>query len=553
VAHPDFGKNGIGIEATVLLKNGKIKTFDKKNPFVESVAIHNDRIVAIGKDKSLKFLAGKGTQEIDLGRRTVLPGFIDAHEHLSGFSEMRLQTDLSPSRINNSLDGLIHQIQIEVKKQPKGKWIRGVLFDDTKLCDGQVVTKNTLDQAASENPVIIMHVSGNVGIVNSRALAIGNLNDQSIDPKGGKFGRDKKTGELNGYLYSNALFQFINEQADQSGPVVPPFERDVRRNALLESAAELNAAGITSVTDAWVSPNYLMSYQDVCRDHSLPVRVNMLVFYHWLPELEKLKLIGNWGNEWLRCTGLKLVVDGAIAGRTAALQNGYQNDPDDRGILVFQDPEKLNQVVERIHRLGYQACIHANGDAAIDMALDAIDNAQAGFPRQDARHRIEHCTIINQSILSRMRRLNVLAIPFGSYLWQHGEKILPFYGPKRAEMMFGHKSFLDAGVKTAGASDHPAGLLPPLLGIQTMVTRKTSFGEVIGANQKISIEEALKMYTVHAAFATFEENIKGSITPGKMADMVVLKQDPWKVSPEEISEIDIHMTIMGGRVVYERS
>ena len=540
------------IEATLVLRNGIVHSFDKENTVADSLAAFGDRIIALGPDKDIRKLIGPRTKEIDLDGRTVLPGFIDAHEHLSVFSETLLQLDLSPAKINYSLDGLLDLVRSEAKHVGPGEWVRGALFDDTKLGEKQRLSLTDLDSAAPGNPVIIIHVSGNVGIVNSEALRRAVLNRNSLDPKGGKLGRDEKTGDLNGYLYSNALFQFANDQMNREGSIVPPFPRHVRNSALLKGAEILSAAGVTSVCDAWGSPNYLMSYQDMTQDHSFPLRVNILLFHIWLPELETLKLSGNWGNEWLRCTGIKLIVDGAIAGRTAALRDGYTNDPNDHGILVFEDQEELTHVVKRIHRLGYQACIHANGDIAIDMALNAIAEAQSEIPAPKIRHRIEHCTVINDGILERMRDLNVLAIPFGSYVWQHGEKILPYYGEQRSQMMFAHRSFLEAGVRVAGASDHPAGLYPPLLGVQSMFTRKTSSGQVIGSKQKISLEEAFKMYTTYAAYASLEENTKGSLTPGRLADMVVLAEDPWKVDPDEISKIRVDMTVMGGRIRFER-
>lgn len=538
-------------EATLLIQNAKIHTFDEKHTIAESLAAIGDRIVAVGSNTGLANLAGSQTEKLDLGGRTVLPGFIDAHEHLAAFSQNLLMLDLSPSRIN-STNKLLELVRSVTRHLPAGEWIRGANYDDTKMLDGRTLTREDLDSVAPDHPVIVIHVSGNIGIVNSEALRRGGLNEKTPDPKGGKLGRDPRTGKLTGQLYSNALFSFAFGSMNREGPVVPPFERNIRKKTLIDGARILNSAGVTSVTDAWGSPDYFTTYHDVMADKSLTVRVNMLLFYLWLPELETLGLIGNWGNEWVRCTGIKLVIDGAIAGRTAALRDGYSHNSDDHGILVFEDPEELNGLVRRIHRLGYQACIHANGDLAIEMALDAIQKAQLEYPRSDPRHRIEHCTVINDNILRRMYELGVIAIPFGSYLWQHGEKIVPYYGQTRAEMMFGHKSFLDAGVRVAGASDHPAGLYPPMLGVQCMITRRTALGDVIGARQKISIEEAFKMYTVYAAYASFEENIKGSLTVNKLADMVVLAQDPWLVDPETIGEVDVDMTIVGGRIVYSR-
>jgi predicted amidohydrolase YtcJ len=376
------------------------------------------------------------------------------------------------------------------------------------------------------------------------------MDEYSADPKGGKFGRDPETGRLTGQILEAALYRFGLEGLTREPMIVPPFDRDVRKKALMDAAGILNAAGVTGIHDAVVSPSYVTSYLDLGGKSLLPLRVNMLIPYIFLPELEKLGLVGNWGNEWVRCTGLKIIVDGAIAGRTAALRDGYSHDPDNHGILLFDDRDELDNLAKRIHCMGYQACLHANGDLAIDMALDAIEKAQADYPRLDPRHRIEHCTIINESILRRMRALGVMATPFGSYIWQHGDKLVKYYGRNRAEAMFGHRSFLEGGVRVAGASDHPAGLHPPLLGVQSMVTRKTASGRVIGPGQKISIEEAFKMYTAYAAYASFEENIKGSLTVGRLADIVVLDRDPWTITPGDIGQIGVDMTILGGNVVY---
>jgi predicted amidohydrolase YtcJ len=536
-------------EADLLIQNAQIRTFDQKRPLAQSLAALNGWIIGIGSNRDLENLAGPNTQIMDLGGRTVLPGFIDAHEHLSISSQIPLQLDLSPSKVDN-LEHLLRIVQSEAKRLDPGEWIRGALYDDTKMREGRLPTRENLDAVAPDHPVIIRHVSGNVGVVNSAGLRRGGLDENSPNPKGGKLGRDEKTGRLTGHLFSNALFRFTSEAMSKEPPVVPLFGRAVRNEALRNAARVLNAAGVTSVNDAQVSPSYITSYLDVTRDRSLTVRVNMLISYLWLHELEKLGLIGNWGDERLRCTGVKLILDGAIAGRTAALREGYIDNPDDHGILIFEDIGELTDIVTRIHTLGYQVCLHANGDLAIEMGLGALETAQEKFPRADARHRIEHCTVINKSILSRMRKLGAIALPFGSYLWQHGEKIGPYYGQKMAETMFGHKSFLDAGVRVAGSSDHPAGLLEPLLGVQCMVTRRSASGKVIGENQRISLDEAFKMYTTYAAYASFEECIKGSLTAGRLADLVVLDQDPWTVNPQEIGQIDIHITLLAGDVVY---
>ncbi len=540
------------MHADLIIQNGRIRTLDSKGTVAQSVAVLNGQIIGIGSNQDLQHLIGKDTTSIDLEGKTALPGFIDAHEHLSLFAEMPLQLDLSPNQVS-SLSELLDRIASKAKELKPGEWIRGMLYDDTKMVEKRMLTRHDLDKVAPDNPVLVVHVSSHWGIVNSRALEMGGLNKKSSDPEGGVLGRDPENGQLTGQLIEKALFNFAFPSLSDTGTVVPSFPRRVRNDALVEAIKVLNTAGVTGVGDALVSPDYVTSYHDLAANSSLLTRVNLLIPYIFLSHLEKLGLPGKWGNEWVRCTGIKIILDGAIAGRTAALKDGYENNPDDHGVLLIEDQSTVNELVKRIHNMGYQACIHANGDLAIEMALNAIELAQTENPRQDPRHRIEHCTMIDDETLHRMRALEVMALPFGSYLWQHGEKLVEYYGEKRAQIMFAHKSFLDAGIRVAGSSDHPAGLHPPLLGVQCMVTRKTASGEVIGQNQRISVEEAFKMYTAYAAYASFEENIKGSLTVGRLADMVVLAEDPWSSDPDGISEIEVDLTIVGGKIPYSRT
>jgi predicted amidohydrolase YtcJ len=495
----------------------------------QSVAIWKGLVLAVGTEADIEPLCAPGTKKIDLRGSTVLPGFIDAHEHLSWFAEESLKLDCSPQRCS-SLAELLAEVSREASRLPRGDWVRGVLYDDTKMAEKRILTRDDLDIAAPDHPVIIVHVSAHWAVVNSLALKLGGLNDQSPDPKGGTFGRKPGSGQLDGRLIEMAMFNFAFESLAVRPTVVPPFSPEVRRRALRDAARTLNTAGVCGVGDALTAPSYVATYRELASDQQLSLRVNMIIPYLFLPRLEQIGLMGPWGNEWIRCSGIKVIVDGAIAGRTAAMKNGYADAPHDHGVLLIKEQAELDAIVERIHCAGYQACVHANGDLAIEMALKAIEQAQDAFPRQQPRHRLEHCTMIDDALLAWMARLGVIALPFGSYLYQHGEKLERFYGV-RAARMFAHNSFLKANVKVAGSSDHPAGLYPPLLGVQSMVTRKTASGEVIGPEERISLEEAFRMYTVFAAYASGEEHLKGQLRPGYLADMVVLDRDPWEGPP----------------------
>ena len=536
------------LNADLLIRNARIRTMDPDRPEARSIAILNGRILALTQNDDLGFTAGPDTIELDLGGKTVMPGFIDAHEHLSWFAENDLKLDLSPNRVK-SLDQLKDLISEQARLVKAGDWVRGIGYDDTKFVEARRLSRADLDLAAPQNPVIVVHVSGHWAVVNSRALKIGNLNRSSKDPEGGSLGRDPETGRLTGLLLEMAMFNFAFESLAVTETVVPPFPRDVIMKALQKATAFLNSAGFTGVGDALCSPRYIGAYLELAAKGLLTLRVNMIVPHIFLKHFERGGLYGGWGNEWARAAGIKIILDGAIAGRTAALRDGYRDNPDDHGLLLIEDQSVLDDLVQRIHNIGYQACIHANGDLAIEMALNAIERAMSLSNRADPRHRIEHCTMIDDRLLKRMAELGVIALPFSSYIWQHAEKLRPFYGD-RADRMFAHKSFLNAGIIPAAASDHPVGLHSALLGVQCMVTRKTPNGEVIGIGERISLNEAFKVYTTYAAYASGEEKIKGSLTPGRLADMVVLTKDPWKTDPDEIGDIGVALTIVNGKIIY---
>ena len=272
------------------------------------------------------------------------------------------------------------------------------------------------------------------------------------------------------------------------------------------------------------------------------------MYYDHFRALKESGIRTGFGDERLRVGGIKMVADWAIAARTAYLSEPYVGSPCEHGILAMS-PDEIEERVMEIHQAGFQVCIHANGDATIDMVLSAYEKAQAAFPRQDPRHRLEHCTLVNPDLLTRMKALGCVATPFCTCVYYHGEK-MPFYGEDRLKWMFAQRSFMDYGITATGATDYPSGPYEPLLGIQSCVTRTDSNGQSWGLNQRISVEEALKVYTINGAYASFEESIKGSIEAGKLADLVVLGADPTKVDPFTIKDIPIERTIVGGETVF---
>lgn len=537
--------------ADVILTGGNIITMDSGKPVAQAVAIKGGRFLKVGRDPEVKAFAGSRTKKIDLKGKTVTPGFIDSHQHLS-----LVGTDLLQMDCHSVVCKSIAQIQQAVLRQTRrilpGQWIRGVGYDDTKTTDKRILNRWDLDEVAPEHPVFIQHISGHWAVTNTKGLETGGVREDAPDPRGGVYGRDPQIGKLNGILYEQAEFAYIFEGMTGQPPIIPPFSLQDRKRGLRLAGDRYLASGITSVHDALVTANSLETYQEALRSGALKLRVYMLITYEYLPHLKALNLKTGFGNEWLKVGGVKIIADGAIAGRTAYLSGPYVGT-NDTGILVAESEEALHDSIRRGHEAGFQVCVHANGDRAIEMTLDGFEKALKALPRKDHRHRLEHCTVVNREILRRMKRLKLLALPFGSYILHHGEKMLPYYGPERVKMMFAHRSFLDYGIPVSGSSDNPCGPYEPLLAIQSCVTRKSAAGEILAAEQRINVEEAIYIYTVASAYAAFEENFKGSIAAGKLADLVVLGEDPRRVNPDEIKDVPVVMTMVGGEMKYIRT
>jgi len=531
-------------KAETVIKNANMMTLDPKRPKAQALAMTHGRFAGVGSNEDIEGLVGPGTKVLDLGGKTVLPGFIDAHIHVlnSGIRHvMAADCDLPT----------VTQVQAalgqRVESTPVGEWVQGFKFDDTKTDrtpsnEGRHLYRDDLDAVSTAHPIMEAHRAGHVYYMNTAGLEAGGYNDETPDPPGGRLGRDPDTGRLNGIIFERAIDHV------RFG-LIPVDNEEVRREGLRTICGMLNRVGLTSVHDARVTAEEFQTYQDGKAAGELSLRVYALMWYPQFPALRDAGIKSGLGDDRLRIGGIKMVADGAIATRTAYLSQPYEGSMCDHGILTMEQDEIEEQVMA-MHRAGFQVCIHANGDVTIDMVLTAYEKAQKAYPRTDARHRIEHCTLVNPDLLGRMKALGCIATPFCTYVYHHGEK-MRYYGEQRLEWMFAQRSFIDSGVVSTGATDYPPGPFEPLLGIQSCVTRTDSTGKEWGANQKVSVEEALRLYTINGAYASFEEDIKGSIEVGKLADLVVLGSDPTQVDPLGIKDIKVEQTILGGETVYQ--
>ena len=332
--------------------------------------------------------------------------------------------------------------------------------------------------------------------------------------------------------------------------LVPPPTREEAKRAAIQMCHAMARSGLTTVHDAMVDQIDLLAYQDALATGELPIRIYALILYGLLEHFAALNIRTGFGNDMLRIGPVKMVADGACAGRTMRMSQPYVGRPDDYGILTMSQ-EQLDAQVMAAQRAGFQIGIHANGDVAIDMVLNAYEKTLGARPAQDLRWRIEHCTLVTPVLIERIKKLGVIPTPFCTYVYHHSDKWAD-YGEERLQWMFAHKSFLDAGVPVTGASDYIPGPFEPMMAFMSMVTRKGRDGKVWGGNQRITIEQAIRCYTLHGAYASFEERVKGSITPGKLADLVVLGEDPTKVDPDSLVDVPVEKTMVGGKFVWDR-
>jgi predicted amidohydrolase YtcJ len=521
----------------LVLLNAVVYTIDERRPKAEALAVRHGRFVAVGTTADIRRLVTRATKVIDAANMTVVPGFIDAHCHpaASGVDHL-FNVDCDRRRIAEIQEVL----RARAAQTRAGDWVFGFKYDDTKLSDQRPLTRADLDQAAPHHPVRVTHRGGHTAVYNSLAFQLAGITRDTPDPDDGKFGRDA-TGELTGLVAEKAV--------DRVKKV--PVPTRAQGQAGVKLIAELmTAAGLTSVHDADADKANFLAYQDARAAGELRFRVYLLAQPDLFASFQAAGLRNGFGDEWLRLAGLKLFVDGSASERTMRMSRPYVGRPNDYGLLVTTQ-EKLNEQVREAHRHQFQVGVHANGDVAIAMVLSAYELAQRLHPRPDPRHRIEHCTLVNPALLKRIAALGVIPTPFYTYAHYHGDKWAQ-YGEERVRWMFAHRSFLDHGIKVAGASDYVPGPFEPLMAIQSMVTRKDLNGRVWGANQKISVTEALRVCTLHGAHASFEENLKGSITAGKLADFVILAEDPHQVNPDRIKEIRVVRTVVGGRTVHPK-
>jgi predicted amidohydrolase YtcJ len=525
-------------EPDLILHNGNFWTVDSRAPRAQAVAISGGRFLAVGANDEVLALAGGRARKIDLGGKTVLPGFIDAHSHPSDAGRAHL---VSVDCDLRSIAAILAALRERAAKTPPGQWVIGFKYDDTKTSEGRALTREDLDSAVPDRPTVVEHRGGHTAWVNSAGLKAAGIDENTPDPAGGQIDHDSATHRLTGRLRETAK--------DRVMALLPnPTAKDYREGVKLISKM-MARTGITSVTDAEASPEDLHAYQDVRDAGDLGLRIYCFLYCDFIDRMIAAGVRTGLGDHWVKVGACKMVADGSISERTARVSQPYIGRPNDFGILRMNEAEHY-AIARKAHAAGWQLATHANGDVAIDQTLRVYERLQREMPRKDARYRLEHCTVINDDLVRRIKQLGAIPTPFSTYVYYHGEKMRE-YGAERLNSMFALRSFIDAGIRPTQASDYPPGPFEPMMALQSEVTRTDMKGNVWGPRQKITLEEAIRVGTINGAYGSFEETVKGSVESGKLADLVVLGRDPWKEDPARIVDIPIERTMCGGRWTYE--
>lgn len=523
--------------------NGNIITMADREPSVEAVLTIDDRIVHTGALADVRRQAPSTAQTVDLAGATMVPGFIEAHNHMLAYGLGFTAIDARPAALP-SLARLVDAIRQRAASVPFGQWIIARGYDDNQLQERRHSTRHDLDSATSQHPVLVVNGSGHLAVASTLALQIAGIAHNTTDPQGGTIVRDEH-GDATGLLLETAQ-ELIRRH-------VPAPTEDDLFDALAACEQRYVAAGITSSHTAGVNaPEELRAHQRWSEAADQPIRVTMMIGRSLYPVIRDAGLRSGFGDDFLRIGPLKLFSDGSLIGRTAAVSEPFLEDVRDDNLGMEMMPaEELNAIVAETHDHGFQIAIHAIGDRAIEMCLNAYDAAQRRTPRHDARHRIEHCGILRSDLIARLREESVIPVSQPVFIREYGDGFIRHLGRERAKLAYPFRSLIDAGIPLVFSSDCPVSAVEPLVSIQAAVEEKTNQGTPYALQEAISARDALRCYTRNGAYAAFAEDRLGAIEPGFLADFAVLAADPADVSSDEIDHIQVLGTVIGGNMVYQ--
>jgi predicted amidohydrolase YtcJ len=506
--------------ADIILNRASIITMDAARPVAGLVAVTGDIISFVGSESELETDVGVGTRVIDCRGKAVVPGFNDAHLHLFSLIRKLLSLDLSPASVGSIAD-IKEAIRRRAAVTLPGTWLSGTDYNEFYLAEKRCPTRWDIDEVAPDNPVVLSHRSLHACVLNSLALSLAGIGKDTEEPPGARIERDLATGEPNGVL--------INMLGYIRGEVMPPFSPAELDEGFALAGTYFLSSGITSFQDATYKNDVtrwelVHLYQDAGK---LPCRVTMMAGPASYRQFQEAGLISGSGDRRLRLGAVKILLD------------------------VQPDQAELNDLALDVHQAGFQLAFHAVAESTVEAVVEALEYVDGHSPVMGRRHRVEHCGECPPSLLERIKKLGAVIVTQPPFIYYSGERYLATVPESQLPWLYRIKAPLENGVVVAGSSDAPVVSSNPLVGIYAAVTRKAESGQVLLPEERITAKQALALYTLNAAYASFEEDAKGSIAPGKLADMVVLSDNPLEVPPERIKDIKVVMTIIGGKVVWE--
>lgn len=528
----------------LILHSGKILTVDPRFAIVEALAAFDGRILAVGENQEIQRLAGVGTRLIDLEGRTVIPGLIDSHSHPTSYGMRLFRPDLSQA---TSLEEILEILRNKVSATPAGTWISNSGFwNESKLEEKRNPNRFDLDSVAPEHPVYLNR--GHLGVVNTAAMKLLGITKKSPDPPGGTIERDPQTGEPTGRLYEAAL--------DPVREAIPPPSHEELMEAQRHALREFAAAGVTTIRSAATSPEEARAFIDLRNRGLLTSRLNLAIRLdpnrpkHELEEFFRKTPVASWrGDPWLSIWGVKMVADGGSD--LAYLRKDYANRPGFRG-QIGGTRESFIRAARLCRQYGWRVGIHALGDAAIDFVLDVYEAVDRELPLTGQRWSIEHGYFLQPEHFPRIARLGLVLHPQTWHFYNLRRNFLENYGRDYADRSHPYRAILDQGIPMAGGMDWRVEPSDPFFYIWVELTRSTLDGDIVGAEHRLSREEALRFHTLWAAYSNFAEDQKGSLEAGKLADLVVLSDDYLSAPEEDVKNITPLLTMVGGKVVFAR-
>ena len=510
----------------LILFNANVITMNPVHPRAKTICIKDGKILAVGKDEIIKQYRNTDTRVINCGGHTILPGFIDPHFHFIAFADSLMSCSFNAKKVR-SISGIQEKIRKFSQHLPRGTWIRAGTYDEFYLDEKRHPTRWDLDNATSTHPVRLTHRSGHAHVLNSLAMEMVRISTETPEPSGTIIERDKYTGEPNGILF---------EMGPYLSRIIPPMSESDQKHGGRLANQHLLSLGITSIQDA-SSQNDINRWRLLHQWKTLgdlKCRVTMMLGFEAFNLYRQQDIFHTFKNDQIRISGVKIVLN------------------ETTGQLYPPQPE-MNEMVCNIHKSGLQAVIHAIEETSIEAACNAIEYALERFPRADHRHRIEHCSVCSSDLSNRLASNGIMVVSQPSFIFYNGDRYLKTVPVGQLEHLYPLRTLMKSGVMVAGSSDCPIVPPNPLIGIYAATTRMTETGDVVLREERISPLEALKLYTDYAARSSFEEAVKGSIIPGKLADLVVLNGDPTNVPPHELKDMGVEMTILNGEIVWDRA